>query len=144
MNLKKKLIQTSPVLTPSVLSQTTDMLRGYVCLLVLAVSLYTAHSQPAPSKENAEQKWSRVSHTYKTLNRVSFYKVYNEPRTWSEASKICANDGSHLLIINSAAEATEVTGYLGSSVATYIIGFHDMFGEGDFQTVQCKYMQHLL
>jgi hypothetical protein len=128
----------------SVLSVTTDMLRGSVCVLVFAVSLYTAQSDPAQPKEDAEQKWSRVSHTYQTLNRISYYRVYDEPRKWSEASKTCTNDGSHLLIINSPAEATEVKRYLGSAVETYIIGFHDMFEERNFQTVQCKYTQRLL
>ena len=122
----------------SVLSVTIDTLRGSVCVLVFAVSLCTAQSDPGQPKEDAEQKWSRVSHTYQTLNRVSYYRVYDEPRTWIEASKTCANDGSHLLIINSLAEATEVKRYLDSTVETYIIGFHDMFEERHFQTVQCK------
>lgn len=59
---------------------------------------------------------------------------------WSDASKTCASDGSHLLIINSPAEATEVKRYLDSTVETYIIGFHDMFEERHFETVpQCTY-----
>jgi len=133
------------------LSVTTYMFRGLVCvllvvitLLVLVLSVYTAQSDPAQPKEDAKQKWSRVSHTYKTINRISFYKVYNEPQTWFDASKTCAKDGSHLLIINSAAEATEVKGYLDSKVDTYINGFHDLFAEGNFTTVQCKYMQRPL
>ena len=113
-------------------------------MLVFAVSLYTAQSDPAEPKEEAEQKWSRVSHTYQTLNRVSYYRVYNEPRTWSDASKTCTSDGSHLLIINSPTEATEVKRYLDTTVDTYIIGIHDLFEERNFQTVQCKYTQRLL
>jgi len=128
----------------SVLSVPTDMLRGSVCVLVFAVCLYTAQSDPAQPKEDAEQKWSRVSHTYQTFNRISYYRVYNEPRKWSDASKTCANDGSHLLIINSVQEATEVQRYLDSAVETYIIGFHDMFVDRYFQTVQCKYTHCLL
>jgi hypothetical protein len=108
---------------------------------VFAVCFYTAQSDPVQPKEDAEQKWSRVSHTYQTLNRISYYRVYDEPNTWSGASKTCAKDGSHLLIINSIAEATEVKRYLNSSVDTYIIGFHDMFEEWYFQTVQCKYLK---
>jgi len=128
----------------SVLLVPTDMLRGSVCVLLFVVSLYTAQSDPAQLKEDAAQKWSRVAHTYRTLNRVSYYRVYNEPRTWFEASNICANDGSHLLIINSVAEATDVQRYLDSTVDTYIIGFHDLFEEGNFKTVQCKYTLRLL
>jgi hypothetical protein len=103
--------------------------------------LYTAQSDPVQPKEDAEQKWSRVSHTYHTLNRISYYRVYNDPQTWSDASRTCAKDGSHLLIINSVAEATEVKRYLDSTVDTYIIGFHDMFQEDYYQTVQCKYLK---
>jgi hypothetical protein len=102
--------------------------------------LYTAQSDTLQPKEDAEQKWSRVSHTYQTLNRISYYKVYYEPSTWSEASKFCTQEGSHLLIINSLAEATEVYGYLDKAIDTYIIGFHDMFEEEHFETVQCKYL----
>jgi hypothetical protein len=102
--------------------------------------LYTAQSGLVQPKVDAEQKWSRVAHTYQTLNRVSFYKVYWEAKTWSAASKICAQDGSHLLIINSIAEATEVKRYLDISVGTYIIGFHDLFEEQQYLTVKCKYL----
>jgi hypothetical protein len=116
------------------------MLRGSLCAVVFAVCLYTAQSDPLQPKEDAEQKWSRVSHTYRTLNRVSYYKVYEEPRTWFEASDTCARDGSHLVIINSPDEAAEVKRYLDSTVDTYIIGFHDLFQEGHFQTLQCKYL----
>ena len=127
----------------SVLSVSTDMLRRFVCVLLLAVSLYTAQSDPAQPKEDAAQKWSRVSHTYKTINRISYYRVYNEPHTWFEASRLCATDGAHLLIINSAQEATEVKTYLNTAVETYIIGFHDLFEERNFQTVQCKYKHRI-
>ncbi|GFG32905.1 hypothetical protein Cfor_06374 [Coptotermes formosanus] len=117
------------------------MLRGSLCAVVFAVCLYTAQSDPLQPKEDAEQKWSRVSHTYRTLNRVSYYKVYEEPRTWFEASDTCARDGSHLVIINSPDEAAEVKRYLDSTVDTYIIGFHDLFQEGHFQTLQCETLE---
>jgi hypothetical protein len=115
-----------------------------MCAVVFAVCLYTAQSDPVQPKEDAEQKWSKVAHTYKTLNRVSYYKVYEEARTWFEASNACATDGSHLVIINSQAEATEVKRYLDSTVQTYIIGFHDLFQEEHFQTIQCKYLNFSL
>ena len=104
---------------------------------MFAVSLYTAQSDPSQPKEDAAQKWSRVSHTYQTLKTVSYNRVYNEPRTWSDASKTCAKDGSHLLIINPPAEATELKQYLDSTVETYIVGFHDLFDERRFETAQC-------
>lgn len=115
------------------------MLRPFVCAVVLVVSLHVAQSDPVQPKEGAEQKWSDVSHTYRTLNRASYYKVYAEPRTWFEASNTCEKDGSHLLIINSPEEAEEVKKFLDPNVETYIIGFHDLFEEGRFRTVQCKY-----
>jgi hypothetical protein len=128
------------------------MFRGFVwvlslviiIILAVAVGLYAAQNVPAQPKEDAKLKWSRVSHTYQTNNRASYYKVYNEPRTWFEATKACADDGTHLLIINSQAEATEVKRYLDSTVETYMIGFHDLFEEENFKTVQCKYMQRPL
>ena len=117
------------------------MLRVSVCVAVFAVWLYTAQSDPVQKKEDAEQKWFRVNHTYRTLNRASYYKVYEEPLTWFDAIATCANDGSHLLIINSLVEATEVKRYLDTTVDTYIIGFHDLFEDQAFKTVQCKYLK---
>lgn len=33
------------------------------------------------------------------------YKVYNEPKNWTNAREACENDGAHLAIVNSEKEA---------------------------------------
>ncbi|PSN50693.1 Hemolymph lipopolysaccharide-binding protein [Blattella germanica] len=42
---------------------------------------------------------------YELVKGFGYYKLYTIGRTWEEAFKICARDGAHLLVINSAQEA---------------------------------------
>jgi hypothetical protein len=89
--------------------------------------------------KNATERWSEVSHKYRRLYRASYYNVHDEALTWFEASKVCGSEGAHLLIINSVAEAEAVKKFVDPTVETYSVGFHDLFNEGKFTTVQCMY-----
>lgn len=116
------------------------MLRRFVCvLLVSALCLHLSLSDLVQHRQNATQKWSMASHRYQRLYKASYYSVHTDPTTWLNASNVCTSEGTHLLIINSQDEANAVKRLLDPNVETYIIGFHDLFGEGQFQTVQCKY-----
>jgi hypothetical protein len=114
------------------------MLRTLVLTLVFLVSLHPNQGHVLQEK-NATQRWSEVAHKYQRLYRASYYNVHYEPLTWFEASKVCSSEGAHLLIINSQAEAQAVQKFVDPSVETYSIGFHDLFEEENFNTVQCTY-----
>jgi hypothetical protein len=115
------------------------LLRLVYVLVVFLVCLHLIHCGLVQRTENATQKWSRVSYRYQRLYRVSYYSVHEEQRTWFEASNVCAAEGAHLLIINSQQEAEAVKRILDPSVETYSIGFHDLFEQTQFRTVQCTY-----
>lgn len=119
------------------LSGTLTMLRTLMLALVFAVCLHVI--QGLVLQQNATQRWSKVSHKYQRLYRASYYNVHDELLTWFEASNVCGSEGAHLLIINSAAEAEVVKKFVDPTVETYSVGFHDLFNEGIFTTVQCMY-----
>lgn len=116
------------------------MLQRFVYVLVVfAVSLHLTLSHVVHRAENATEKWSRVAHRYQRLYKASYYSVHQEEKTWFEASNVCSTEGSHLLIINSQEEADAVKRLLDPTVEVYSIGFHDLFGQTQFRTVQCTY-----
>jgi hypothetical protein len=110
-----------------------------VLSLLLLACLHVTQGHVLQHKKNATDRWSDVAHKYQRLYRASYYNVHYEPITWFEASKVCASEGAHLLIINSRAEAEAVKKFVDPSVETYSIGFHDLFEEDNFNTVQCTY-----
>ncbi|KAJ9584075.1 hypothetical protein L9F63_021581 [Diploptera punctata] len=61
----------------------------------------------------------------------------NEKKTWFDASQYCASQDSHLAILNSRNEF-EAIQKLIPGVGFYFIGFHDLFSEGNFITVNCQ------
>jgi hypothetical protein len=80
---------------------------------------------------------------YQFHRGFGYYKLHRpSTTTWGKAWKQCEEDGAHLLIINSEAEAQEAKGIVSTypSSYAYIIGFHDHFLEGEFVTIHgtCK------
>ncbi|XP_068082916.1 hemolymph lipopolysaccharide-binding protein [Anabrus simplex] len=76
---------------------------------------------------------------YQLFPGMGYYKLHLSQKNWEEARVTCFQEGAHLAIINSQAEA-DVLGAifkLYSSAATYVafIGFHDHYFEGQFITV---------
>jgi hypothetical protein len=71
---------------------------------------------------------------------VGDYKIHSELKTWHEAHRICAQEGGHLAIINSE-EESEVLQSIFAPVAAkmkviwVLIGFHDLYNEGQYLTV---------
>jgi hypothetical protein len=114
-------------------------MRRLVCVMVFAACLHFTLSGLLQPTQNASERWSRVSHKYQRLHKASYYSVHQELETWFTASNICSSEGAHLLIINSEDEANVVKNILDPSVETYSIGFHDLFGQGQYRTVQCMY-----
>lgn len=75
----------------------------------------------------------------------SYYKFHKDSQTWAEARRSCEAEGGHLAILNSIEEEVfliRLTRQYPPPVLNYVayvnyfyIGFHDMFEEGDFVTV---------
>ena len=60
--------------------------------------------------------------------------------TWHEARKICAQEGGHLAIINSEEESAVLRSIFAPVAEKVkkewvIIGFHDLYNEGQYLTV---------
>jgi hypothetical protein len=71
---------------------------------------------------------------------VGCYKIHSERKTWHEARKICAQEGGHLVIINSEEESKVLQSIFAPvaaklSVMWVLIGFHDLYNEGQYLTV---------
>jgi hypothetical protein len=74
---------------------------------------------------------------------MGYYKLHTTPRTWDEAWRRCAEEGAHLAIINSEAEARllqllfsrqpKITGSNHNDYA--FLGVHDILIEGQFMTI---------
>ncbi|KAJ9577306.1 hypothetical protein L9F63_006145 [Diploptera punctata] len=69
-----------------------------------------------------------------------FYKHYKNIKTWAEAWKQCDNDGSHLVIINSEAEAQVIRQLLiGVNPQHYVyIGYHKHYTPDIYLTIHGK------
>jgi hypothetical protein len=75
---------------------------------------------------------------YSLYPGIGLYKYYRTIKTWGEAWKQCDNDGGHLVVINSEAEAEVVRQLLtGVNPQHYVyIGFHKHYNNDVFLTVE--------
>ena len=82
---------------------------------------------------------------YRHYPGLGYYKLYLNLRSWHEAERVCATDGAHLSIINSNSESLVLTQLLAEvpvvpgadpeTVNYALIGFHDLYMEGEYLTV---------
>ena len=80
---------------------------------------------------------------YELVPGLGYYKMHTVAEKWDDARKICMQEGTHLLILNSGAEMDAVKSIWsknlnisGSNFPDYIyVGVHDRFNEGDFITI---------
>ncbi|KAG8229812.1 hypothetical protein J437_LFUL008180 [Ladona fulva] len=76
---------------------------------------------------------------YKYFPDVGYYKFYPAGvDSFLKAKKVCENDGAHLAIINSDAEAEvlmEIYKNFPEAGLIAYLGFHDMRKEGEFETI---------
>ncbi|XP_063228599.1 hemolymph lipopolysaccharide-binding protein-like [Bacillus rossius redtenbacheri] len=79
---------------------------------------------------------------YTLLPGHGYYRVHRVPATWEQARQTCADEGAHLVVLNSDAEAAAVRGLIGgvhisgTSDDWYLhAGFHDQLQEGSYVTV---------
>ncbi|XP_003704952.1 hemolymph lipopolysaccharide-binding protein-like [Megachile rotundata] len=74
---------------------------------------------------------------------IGSHKLHTRALTWNEARKVCNEEGGHLAIINSIAEAHVLMDIFnrsspvkGSDVTGQAyIGTHDLYAEGDWTTI---------
>ncbi|PSN55269.1 hypothetical protein C0J52_05848 [Blattella germanica] len=91
--------------------------------------------------ENTQIKSKKaIGSGYEKLHRVGYYKVYSlgDVNTWQKAKKRCEDDGAHLLVINSFAEATGVDSLLSKYSFSDVwvwIGFNDQYKVGNYVTI---------
>ncbi|XP_046829427.1 hemolymph lipopolysaccharide-binding protein-like [Vespa crabro] len=75
---------------------------------------------------------------------IGSHKLHTRAKTWNEARKICIEEGGHLAIINSIAEANILLNLFNRSGpikgAAYnnlsLLGIHDLYTEDDWVTIQ--------
>ncbi|XP_069674639.1 hemolymph lipopolysaccharide-binding protein-like [Periplaneta americana] len=79
-----------------------------------------------------------LANGYQLHPGVGYYKLYKTPVPWQDAWKKCEDDGAHLLILNSEAEAELARKIVSphSSSFAFHVGFHDLFAEGRYITIQ--------
>ncbi|KAJ8665119.1 hypothetical protein QAD02_006781 [Eretmocerus hayati] len=85
-----------------------------------------------------------VPKDYCYISNVGLYKLHKDLKTWNNARETCNDEGARLAIINSEEEANELTkmfqqsGLLelgGRPSDGVLIGFHDLYNEGQFVTI---------
>ncbi|XP_043492817.1 hemolymph lipopolysaccharide-binding protein-like [Polistes fuscatus] len=75
---------------------------------------------------------------------IGSHKLHTRAKVWNEARKICIEEGGHLAIINSIAEANLLLDLFNRSGPLkgaaynnqFLLGIHDLYTEGDWVTIQ--------
>ncbi|KAJ9584074.1 hypothetical protein L9F63_021580 [Diploptera punctata] len=106
-------------------------------LIILAIIYLNSGSSKQNSMNDELGTWHKFSHLYTRLYGNSFYYMPNDKMTWFEASQFCARQDSHLAILNSPDEFKAIEKLI-TRADFYHIGFHDLFSEGNFVTVNCQ------
>lgn len=81
---------------------------------------------------------------YRYTPGIGSHKLHTRAKVWNEARKICIEEGGHLAIINSQAEAHVLLDLFNKSGpfkgAVYqnqiLLGIHDLYSEGEWVTLQ--------
>ena len=79
---------------------------------------------------------------YQLIYGFGYYKLNRKRLSWGDAVEACRRDGTHLLILNSDAEARLVGQHMRLSSVTghdCWTGVHDIFKEGHYITIFSKY-----
>ncbi|XP_069694739.1 hemolymph lipopolysaccharide-binding protein-like [Periplaneta americana] len=80
---------------------------------------------------------------YDLVPGLGYYKLHTDVKTWHEALRACEQEGAHLVIINSEAEAKALTPFWdmnpkilnGAPNDWAHAGFHDLYKEGEYLTI---------
>jgi hypothetical protein len=85
----------------------------------------------------------RPGRDYQLVPGLGYYKFHAVAEKWDDARKICTQEGTHLLILNSGTEMDAVKSIWskqpnisGTIYPDYIfVGVHDRFNEGEYITI---------
>ena len=83
---------------------------------------------------------------YELLPGFGYYKAHLERKTWAETVAACEQEGTHLLILNSAEEARELGRFMkkhGIENHDIFVGAHDRYTEGNWVTLFSKLCTHI-
>ncbi|XP_067009685.1 lymphocyte antigen 75 [Anabrus simplex] len=75
---------------------------------------------------------------YTLYPRIGFYKYHQELLNWSDAYRVCLQEGGHLAIANSQEEAELLLKIFTDSPRTeryFFLGFHDLYLRNNFTTI---------
>jgi hypothetical protein len=95
-----------------------------------------------PSERNCTVKppiQKKIPAGYKKFSEHSYIRVHPENSTWVDARDICEQEGAHLAVINSEAEAKFIASIWNASSDWAFIGTHDFDVEGTYVTIYSKY-----
>ena len=78
---------------------------------------------------------------YEFLPPLGFYNYHQNYVNWQEAVDVCAQEGGHLLIINSEQERVAITALVNrySTMLDIWTGVHDHYQEGHYVTIFSKF-----
>ncbi|XP_046468154.1 uncharacterized protein [Neodiprion pinetum] len=110
-------------------------------VLLVAIPLQTANDTAPCLVRGQSSSKKRDDYTY--VHGLGGYKLHTRATTWVEARLICQEEGGHLAVINSVAEADAVSlvfkkaERITGSEYPYdaFIGFHDLYREGEYVTI---------
>jgi hypothetical protein len=80
-----------------------------------------------------------VPEGYRKFSESDYFKFHAEGNTWVPARDICDQEGAHLAVVNSEAEAKFISSIWDSKSDWAFIGTHDLYVEGTYVTIYSEY-----
>ena len=75
------------------------------------------------------------------MDGLGYYKFHNVQKNWQQAKEVCAQEGTHMIILNSEEEANALDKIIEKSKTGnwfHWVGIHDLYSEGKFVTIFSK------
>lgn len=101
--------------------------------IILIVATVTA--PPAGTAVVNPEAPRPVPEGYRRFSESDYFKVHAEGNTWVPARDICEQEGAHLAVVNSEAEAKFISSIWNSKSDWAFIGTHDLYEEGIYVTI---------
>ena len=97
-------------------------------------------SIPTPEQDNLKQEALSLE-GYELIPHLGYYKYHQHRVNWQKAVDICAQEGAHLLILNSEKEERAVISFVNTYRSHFYTwtGVHDQYEEGTYVTIFSKY-----
>ncbi|KAJ8676063.1 hypothetical protein QAD02_011849 [Eretmocerus hayati] len=119
------------------------------CLVAVSMA---ENCKPLTSKQQSflASKGIFVPEDYCYILGIGIYKLHEDLAVWNDARHICNDEGGRLAIINSKEEAealkemytdSDLMYELGRPSQDVLLGFHDIYNEGEFVTILGQTME---